>query len=163
MDTPLEKIKKYIDEIDFSMIIDKMVKHQKWRRSDAEAVCQLYRNFLFLQKKYGDKHSLPPSEEVDEFWHNHILDTKKYRHDCEMIFGRYNDHYPYFGIDDKTNLNDLNNAFEEMQKLHQLEFGYPVERITRIKLSEIAAMLIDLIKMKFRKSDKISMASSKIV
>ena len=35
--------------------------------------------------------------DVDEFWHQHILDTRKYRDDCENIFGHYMDHTP--GLD----------------------------------------------------------------
>jgi hypothetical protein len=60
---------------------------------------------------------------MDEFWHMHILDTKAYRKDCEAIFGHYLDHYPYLGIDENTNLDDLGNAFQKTQELFALEFG----------------------------------------
>lgn len=136
---------------DFSMIINKMVKHLGWKQKEAEAACSLYRNFLFLHKKYGHEHSLPPSEEIDEFWHNHILDTKKYRQDCQVIFGRYLDHYPYFGIDGKTNLTDLNHAFETTQQFHQQEFGYRIERIKKLKLCEIISIVIQVIKASWKK------------
>ncbi|MCX7124710.1 MAG: hypothetical protein NTU49_02960 [Gammaproteobacteria bacterium] len=120
----IEEAKAYIDSIDFSMIIDKIVSTKHWKKSDVSKICDFYKNFLFLKKKYfQDYEQLPPSEEVDEFWHNHILDTKKYKHDCDKIFGFYLDHYPYFGIDGKTNRQDLDNAFNEIQKLHYKEFG----------------------------------------
>ena len=35
---------------------------------------------------------------MDGFWHMHILDTKAYREDCQKIFGRFIDHFSYFGI-----------------------------------------------------------------
>lgn len=125
--------KAYIDAIDFSMIIKKMVEHQGWLQEEAEIVSNLYRNFLFLNKKYGDIHSaLPPSEDIDEFWHNHILDTKNYRKDCEAIFGIYFDHYPYFGIDGRTNFNNLESAFETTQKLHIKEYGEPIFQVRNI-------------------------------
>ena len=77
-----------------------------------------------MKKKYAAECGmLPPSEEVDEFWHNHILDTRKYKQDCEQIFGFYLEHYPYFGIDGKTNRQDLDNAFAVVQRLHHQEFG----------------------------------------
>ena len=142
----LDEAKIYIYNIDFSLIVNKIVTHLQWRRKDAEKICVLYRNFLFLQKKYGANQPLPPSEEIDEFWHNHILDTKKYREDCQNIFGYYQDHYPYFGIDGKTNLNDLNNAFENTQALHELEFGYRIERIKPLKLKEIMPAILNAAK-----------------
>ena len=117
-----EQLKNAIVSLEFSMIINKMVSHQGWTRSDAGEACQLYRNFLFLSAKYPEKR-LPPSEDVDEFWHNHILDTRKYIADCNAVFGEYFHHYPYFGIDKKTNFSDLGSAFSEVQHLHHEEFG----------------------------------------
>src|SRR5687767_9924066 len=98
----LEQAKAYIYAIDFKHIINKMVKYDDWLRRDAENTCELYRNFLYLNKKYGKERQLPPSEDVDQFWHNHILDTEKYRADCDAIFGHYLHHYPYLGIDGNT-------------------------------------------------------------
>lgn len=126
----LEATKAYIDNIDFSMIANKIRMTKKWKKKDIDKICAYYRNFLFLNKKYGKEiGQLPPSEEVDEFWHTHILDTHKYHQDCDAIFGCYLHHYPYFGIDDKSNRQDLQNAFENMQRLHQKEFGLPVYRV----------------------------------
>lgn len=119
----LEQAKKYIYHIDFSTIICKLVNHLGWRHKHALAVCNMYKNFLYLNKKYGANCKLPPSEEIDEFWHQHILDTKKYREDCDRIFGCYFDHYPYFGIDQKTTFADLGAAFETMQRLYAKEFN----------------------------------------
>jgi hypothetical protein len=89
----LEAAKTHIYAIDFSRIIDKMVQHQGWRYKDALKVSEQYRNYLFLNKKYAEGEPLPPSEDIDEFWHNHILDTKQYRRDCNAIFGQYYDQY----------------------------------------------------------------------
>lgn len=118
----LEADKKYIYSIDFSRQIEKMVFHQGWLKKDALVLCDMYRNFLFLQKKYRGQYQLPPSEDIDEFWHLHILDTQNYRRDCDAIFGEYLDHYPYFGIDEQSNFEDLESAFETMQALYAKEF-----------------------------------------
>lgn len=128
MTKSVEQLKQTIENLDLSMIINKMVSHQGWSRKDAEEASQLYRNFLFLSVKYPEK-SLPPSEEIDEFWHNHILDTKKYVIDCDLVFGKYLHHYPYFGIDGKTNMGDLGGAFSETQRLHHETFGEYVYEI----------------------------------
>lgn len=125
----LEEAKDHIDQLDFTNIINKMVSHHGWRKKDATTLSLIYKNYLYLNKKYGDEGMLPPSEEIDEFWHNHILDTKQYIQDCKKIFGGYLDHYPYFGIDDKTDLNDLNKAFAKTQSLYLKEFGSEIINI----------------------------------
>ncbi len=105
------------------MIANNMVIRSGWLKSEVNEACLLYKNFLFLNYKYPDK-QIVPSEDIDEFWHNHILDTRKYKIDCEKIFGSYLDHYPYFGMDGVSTLKDLTTAFTETQKLHLQEFGY---------------------------------------
>ena len=122
MATPtLSEAKAYIDHLDLSLIVKKLAMRSDWSLGDAEICSTLYKNYLYLIKKY-DGH-LPPSKEIDEFWHQHILDTQKYHEDCEHIFGRYLHHYPYYGIDEKTNQDDLNKAFDRTQECYFAEFG----------------------------------------
>jgi len=150
--TSPSEAKKYIDAIDFSMIIDKTVKTTGWKKKDVLRICEYYKNFLFLNKKYAhERGQLPPSEEIDEFWHNHILDTKKYHEDCNIIVGYYLHHYPYFGMDDQSNEKDLSNAFEHMQQLYKKEFGDYIYRVRKLSLLEIAATSVEIIKEFFRK------------
>lgn len=120
----LQQAKAYIDKIDFSMIINKMVTRDDWLEDEAQAVCKMYRNYLFLLKKYKDKFEVPPSEEIDEFWHQHILDTRKYHADCEAIFGGYLHHKPEYIFDKYNSLNkSMNHLFHNTQKLYFAEFG----------------------------------------
>lgn len=125
----LEDAKRYIYSVDFSNIISKLVAYEGWKLEEALSVSQLYRNFLFLKRKYGKQYPLPPSKEIDKFWHNHILDTQRYHIDCLAIFGEYLHHYPYFGIDNKTNIQDLEEAFSVTQMLHNKEFGSQLYQI----------------------------------
>lgn len=122
-ETNIEKSISYIRDIDFTPIIKKLVNQYGWRLAHAEEICDMYRKFLILKLKYGRHHELPPSEDIDEFWHQHILDTKNYRRDCEAIFGLYLDHYPFFGIDGVTNDTDVERAFAVTLKLYAQEFG----------------------------------------
>lgn len=69
----LSVARQYIFQCDFSKIIHKIVNQNHWLESEAHSLCRYYRNYLFLVKKYGDKDYLPPTEEVDYFWHQHIL------------------------------------------------------------------------------------------
>ncbi len=121
----LDQAKNYIYSLDFSRLTEKLINHGGWLRDDVEETCVQYRNYFFLLKKYAssDYQSLPPSEDIDEFWHQHILDTNAYVKDCELIFGKFLHHYPYLGIDGKTDFQYLNNAFQQTQALYYREFG----------------------------------------
>jgi len=48
----IEQAQQYIDDLDFSMIIKKMVAQQGWQKGNAIQLSQLYKNFLFLNFKY---------------------------------------------------------------------------------------------------------------
>ncbi|OGT36659.1 MAG: hypothetical protein A3F12_00025 [Gammaproteobacteria bacterium RIFCSPHIGHO2_12_FULL_38_14] len=152
--TSLDTAKSYIDAIDFSMVVDKIVQTKKWKKKNVLKICEYYRNFLFLKKKYRDDgNPLPPSLEIDEFWHNHILDTKKYTKDCETIFGEYLHHYPYFGIDGKSTEADAQKSFLEMQQLYEKEFGEKIYRVRALSILDIFKISGQIIKEFFSKKD----------
>lgn len=56
-----------------------------------------YRKFLYLVATHPHEVIVPWNQPLDDFWHEHILDTAKYREDCQNIFGRYLDHNPHLG------------------------------------------------------------------
>jgi hypothetical protein len=60
---------------------------------------------------------LVPNKEIDEIWHLHILDTKKYSKDCSEIFGSFFHHSPSYGQ------RNLSNEFEMTKSLFRAEFG----------------------------------------
>jgi len=147
----IDEVKKSINELDFSMIIKKLISEQGWTENEALSCEQLYRNFLFLKKKYGHKYKLPPTRDIDEFWHNHILDTKKYIQDCNSIFGKYLHHYPYAGLDGVTTYSDLKNYLEKLQELHKLEFGYYIYKVRFTFFEIIIEFLSKIINQPFNK------------
>lgn len=84
-----------------------------------------YRRFLDLKRMYPGV-SLVPSKMVDKIWHAHILDTKAYRADCQTVFGKFIDHFPYFGIYGKDDYQNLQNAFSATIAIYEKHFGpYP--------------------------------------
>ena len=96
----LEDVKKYVFNMDMSMIFRKMTDEIwageigiLWEVEDAEYAINQYRQYLYLVKKYET--NIAPTIAVDAVWHNHILDTRKYIKDCQIIFGHYLHHYPY--------------------------------------------------------------------
>ncbi len=112
-----------IKNIDFEPIIHRLMNEKKWPRRIAEHAVEMYQNYLYLKKVYGDKYALPPSKQIDEVWHAHILYTEKYAADCKAIFGKPLPHNPANEGDDKSRF-ELD--FQTLQALHVKEFGYEI-------------------------------------
>ncbi|MEO0758316.1 MAG: hypothetical protein AAFY78_15760 [Cyanobacteria bacterium J06648_16] len=114
-----------LSAIDFGPIAFKLIHaedQEPWSLERATRAIELYRRFLFLNYLYPDR-PIVPSREIDQVWHTHILDTAKYREDCDSLFGQFMDHWPYFGVRDEEDRKALNSAFEETQSLFEKHFG----------------------------------------
>lgn len=116
----LSQVEEYITNMDLALIRRTMCSQPGWRNEEALLCEKMYKNYLRLKKKYGEFYMLPPSKEIDEFWHNHILDTQRYHKDCQIIFGKYLHHYPYFGLNNDAD--ELAEAFEQTKMLYLQEF-----------------------------------------
>jgi len=87
--------KRHIRNLDLSSVRAKLMETQGWNTEHAEEVEGGYKRFLYaLAHKEPEDMLSPPSQEIDEFWHQHILDTRRYREDCNTVFGHYIDHTP---------------------------------------------------------------------
>jgi hypothetical protein len=95
---------------------------KRWPREYAEYLATEYKKFLTLLVKYPDE-TIAPTNEVDEFWHLHILDTRKYAADCESVFGYFIHHFPYFGMRSEEDAQDLETAGNKWSELYAREFG----------------------------------------
>lgn len=70
--------------------------------------------------------TLVPSRELDNVWHTHMLDTAKYRADCDWVFGSFLDHFPYFGfrgVDDRL---AWQQGFVSTRQLFRDHFGIDI-------------------------------------
>jgi hypothetical protein len=116
----------YIEALDFTPIINKMISESyplpRWTIADAQTCERLYKNFLILNRKYPDE-NLVPTKEIDEFWHNHILDTRKYTEDCLAIFGHYKHHEPGPALLDEKTQEQFTALFKRTQELYFKEFS----------------------------------------
>jgi hypothetical protein len=83
-----------------------------------------YRNWLFLGVKYGGE-TLVPTQELDIYWHNHILDTRAYAQDMQAVFGRFVHHNPYLGAGGAESVRALITAFDRTARLYEQEYGEP--------------------------------------
>jgi hypothetical protein len=62
-------------------------------------------------------------EDVDTFWHYHILDTRKYAADCQAVFGQFLHHFPYSGLRGNEDAAAHEAACERMRVLYEETFG----------------------------------------
>ena len=104
-----------IDAIDLEPIKAKLVDPREgsgWTLERAEHTERLYRRFLFLCHVYRHSDTIVPTTDVDEMWHQHILDTRKYADDCDRVFGHFIHHFPYLGMRGAADALALQEAFE---------------------------------------------------
>lgn len=121
------------EEIDLNSVRDALIEKQRWSLKRAEAARAEYIRFLtLLQMKPGFMLVPWPNAEgqddLDQFWHQHILDTAKYAADCRRLFGRMIHHNPHVvrGSGQETD------AVEKTQRLYARTFssgsyGRPVD------------------------------------
>lgn len=131
----MSKLKENIDavfdeklnSVSFKKLIWKLSESEEatWEKSDLDFAEKEYRRFLKLKYLYPEM-ALVPNKIVDKMWHEHILDTKSYRKDCKYLFGKFIDHYPYFGIYGKEDKNNLEASFQQTIAIYEKHFGdYP--------------------------------------
>jgi hypothetical protein len=121
------------EDLDLDSVRDALVEKQGWSLERANAARTEYLRFLkLLQMKPGFMLVPWPNAEgqddLDQFWHQHILDTAKYAADCDRLFGRMIHHYPHVvrGSGQETD------AVEKTQRLYARTFasgtyGRPVD------------------------------------
>lgn len=126
MDIKLQKIY----ELDFTQMKDKLMDceyGEGWSKEITDEVELWYKRFLYLATKYD---CIIPNHEIDTFWHYHILDTKKYLEDCNNALGFFLHHYPYFGLKDDQEKQELEKSFNVTKKLFLDEFGEEIPSFT---------------------------------
>jgi hypothetical protein len=95
-----------------------------------------YRRFLALNLLHPNE-SLVVNKILDDYWHQHILDTRKYAADCEKVFGFFLHHYPYFGINGDEDRQRNMEGFAYTQDLWEATFGESLAGESRLTLDKI--------------------------
>lgn len=114
-----------IDQMDLEPIKFKLIKEEGWNLARCERVELCYKGFLKLILLCPDEISVP-SIDIDEMWHTHILDTRKYMTDCHAIFGEYIHHYPYLGLKDEADAAELEKRFAETRQRYEALLGFDI-------------------------------------
>lgn len=106
-------LEQHLNTIDFAAIVTNAVEKLDWSLSRAQTAVKALREFYLLKSQYADL-ALSPSSEVDEVWHLHILNTRAYHKDCQVVFGEYLHHTPGIGKEENAE------GWENYQRLSQL-------------------------------------------
>lgn len=110
-------IEQRVAKIDLVCVMKRLKSEMGLSDADCARAETLYRQFLVLIAKYPGRFFVAPHI-ADEVWHNHVLFTKKYAEDCEMMFGKFLHHYPAEDEDE-----DMQKPYAATVALYQSEFG----------------------------------------
>ena len=119
--------KKEVTALDPSIValeldkIGKKVANEKnWDEGTLEKNIHNYRHFLMFMLIHPDMGAIP-TYEIDDLWHAHILDTRKYAEDCNQIFGYFVHHVPAYTDEKKV---ELHTEFLTMATIWEKDFGF---------------------------------------
>lgn len=120
----LKRLERDINAIDLDCIKIKLMDQREgkgWTRERADHVETQYKGFLYLSAT--EPTPIVPSRDVDDFWHQHILDTRKYAEDCDGVFGYFVHHFPYFGMRGDEDARQLQEAFATTKAVYEQRYG----------------------------------------
>ena len=89
-----------IAKLNLESVKRSLIEKLSWNKKMVERAEKEYREFLLLNRDAPKLGIVPWSDDLDTFWHQHILDTEKYAKDCDAIFGHFLHHNP--NVSDKT-------------------------------------------------------------
>ncbi len=112
------------EELDLNSVRDALMEKKGWSLDRAESARAEYVRFLtLLQMKPGFMLVPWPNAEgqddLDQFWHQHILDTAKYATDCDKLFGSMIHHNPHL----RRGSGEETDAVEKTRRLYARTFG----------------------------------------
>ena len=112
-------LSKELKELDLWPIAFKLSTKLPWSEARIEKSISQYRVFLQLIK--NGEYAVPTND-LDEVWHCHILDTRKYAKDCELIFWKLLHHDQYYGLRGEEDIQARDLSFETTRALFA-EYG----------------------------------------
>ena len=86
--------RKRIEALDLAPVARTAVRRYDWSSDRVKAAEGEYRKFLYLLMLYPKKALAPWCDDLDLFWHEHILHTERYAADCQRLFGHFINHDP---------------------------------------------------------------------
>lgn len=122
----MKSVSNAVEAIDLAAVKARLMNAangEGWSQDKADSVEREYRRFLCMSKMYPDV-ELAPFEDVDMFWHYHILDTRKYAADCAQAFGHFLHHCPQADThDDEADTRRRLESGKRLATLYAATFG----------------------------------------
>jgi len=114
-----------VAKVGFELIGWKMRDSKMCTFSDEEVELAIREYKRFLELKIANPGiNLAPTDLMDEAWHFHILDTKRYAVDCQRMFNQFLHHVPSYGPYESPNReNALLKSYERMMALYREQYG----------------------------------------
>ncbi|MFB2834494.1 glycine-rich domain-containing protein [Floridanema evergladense] len=101
-----------------------------WTKVRTKQAIARYLMFLILIYLYPNQ-PIVPTAEIDQVWHQHILDTDKYAADCQMLFGEFIHHFPYYGLRGKGDRQNWQQDFARTKLLFQKHFATDIDELNK--------------------------------
>ena len=83
-----------IRNLDLDTVQRRLISKKGWTEQHAARMVEEYREYLTLFYHHPGDELVPPTQDLDDVWHEHILDTQRYASDCDRMFGRFIHHVP---------------------------------------------------------------------
>lgn len=114
-----------ISGMDFSEVEAQLVTGQAWTAERAANTLKRYRRFLYLKITMPDDHA-SPTRAIDDFWHQHIINTRRYGSDCYQLAGRFL-HHTFLDMTDAEEVQRAHSIRLHTQVLYEDLFVEPYE------------------------------------
>jgi hypothetical protein len=111
--------------MDLEPVTMQLVNYHEYSDARARSAERRYRRFFFLKALFAS-HSASPSDEVDEFWHQHIINTAKYAKDCHAVAGCFL-HHDFLSPEEPVDARMLETLRLETWVAYETLFGEPYE------------------------------------
>jgi hypothetical protein len=110
-------------------IVARAADRHGWDRAQTELAVREYRRHLLIRYLHPGLRIAALNKAGDLLWHEHIIDTEKYRQDCERIFGGVVDHKPFY--DEPSVPADQDPDILEAGRIYEHEFGAGPPELSR--------------------------------
>ena len=123
-----------VASMDLSPVVLQLVNYQGWTEDRARAAEHRYRRFFYLKATMPEGKA-SPTPEVDEFWHQHIINTERYGPDCQRVAGRFF-HHTFLSPDDPADARELSDVWLSTWVRYEALFEEPYEETVGAALLE---------------------------
>jgi hypothetical protein len=95
-----QEAKVCVDSLNLFWPLRKAAYLHKWDEEKAANIEAQYRQFFAMIAL--DEDLAPPNADVDDLWHEHILNTRRYARDCEKVHGKFIHHSSMDGVEESA-------------------------------------------------------------